>query len=124
MNTASSASSASSIAERYLAVWNQRDAGARRALVAQLFALDASYADPMMKSRGIDGIDAMIDAAQQQFPGHHFSLHGVPDGHNDVVRFSWTLAADDAAPLANGTDVAWVDADGRLRQVTGFLNAA
>lgn len=121
MNTASTAAS---IAERYLAVWNERDAGARRAKVAQLFALDASYADPMMNSRGIDGIDAMIQAAQQQFPGHRFSLHGVPDGHNDVVRFSWTLAVDGTAPLANGTDVAWIDADGRLRQVTGFLNAA
>jgi hypothetical protein len=54
MNTASAASSASSIAEPYLAVWNERDAAARRARVAQLFAPDASYADPMMKSRGID----------------------------------------------------------------------
>jgi hypothetical protein len=121
MNTASAASS---IAERYLAVWNERDAATRRAQVAQLFAPDASYADPMMKSRGIDGIDAMIRAAQQQFPGHRFSLHGVPDGHNDVVRFSWTLALEGSVPLANGTDVAWIDADGRLRQVTGFLNAA
>jgi hypothetical protein len=124
MNTASAASSASAIAERYLAIWNERDAAARRARIAQLFAPGASYLDPMMKGSGIDGIDAMIAAAQQQFPGYRFSLHGDPDGHNDVVRFSWALAADGAAPVANGTDVAWIDADGRLRQVTGFLNAA
>lgn len=115
---------ASAIAERYLAIWNERDAAARRAQVAQLFAPDASYADPMMKSSGIEGIDAMIGAAQQQFPGYRFSLHGAPDGHNDVVRFSWNLALEGAAPVANGTDVARVGADGRLHRVTGFLNAA
>lgn len=115
---------ASSIAERYLAIWNESDANARRARIAQLFAPGASYADPLMKGSGLDGIDAMITAARQQFPGHRFSLHGVPDGHNDVVRFSWTLAAEGGAPLARGTDVAWIDADGRLRQVAGFLNAA
>lgn len=123
MSTASP-TTAASIAERYLAIWNERDAAARRTRIAQLFTADASYADPLMKGSGIDGIDRMVQAAQQQFPGHRFSLHGTPDGHNDVVRFSWTLALDAAAPVANGTDVAWIDTDGRLRQVTGFLNAA
>jgi hypothetical protein len=115
---------ASTIAERYLAIWNERNAAARRAAAGQLFAFDATYADPMMKGSGIDGIDSMVEAAQQQFPGYRFTLHGTPDGHNDVVRFSWTLAADGAAPVAKGTDIAWLDADGRLLQVTGFVDAA
>jgi len=115
---------AHTIAERYLAAWNERDPDARRAQVAQAFAPDASYLDPMMRGSGVDGIDAMIGAAQGQFPGCRFALHGQPDGHNDVVRFSWVLAGPDAAPLARGTDVATVDADGRLVRVTGFLDAA
>jgi hypothetical protein len=115
---------ASAIADRYLAVWNERDAAARRAKVAQLFVPEASYADPMMKGSGIDGIDAMVGAAQQQFPGYRFTLHGTPDGHNDVVRFSWTLAVDGAAPVARGTDIARLDGGGRLLQVTGFLDVA
>jgi hypothetical protein len=119
------ASHATIIADRYLAIWNERDDITRRARIAQLFATSATYADPMMRGSGIDGIDAMIGAAQQQFPGHRFSLHGTPDGHNDVVRFSWTLAAEGAgAPVAKGSDVAWVDRDGRLARVTGFLDAA
>jgi hypothetical protein len=116
------------IADRYLAIWNERDAITRRARIAQLFAEDATYADPMMHGSGIDGIDGMIATAQQQFPGYRFSLHGTPDGHNNVVRFSWTLAADaaggDSAPVAKGSDIAYIDGRGRLLKVTGFLDAA
>ncbi|ALK98441.1 polyketide cyclase [Massilia sp. WF1] len=118
------ASHASIIAERYLAIWNERDDIIRRARIAQLFATGASYADPMMRGSGIDGIDAMIGAAQRQFPGHRFSLHGTPDGHSDVVRFSWTLAPDGGAPVAQGSDIAHMDDDGLLVRVTGFLDAA
>ncbi|NVD71563.1 nuclear transport factor 2 family protein [Duganella sp. BJB1802] len=112
------------IATQYLAVWNERDAAARRALVARAFALDARYLDPMMRGAGHDGIDAMIAGAQSQFPGYRFELDGTPDGHNDVVRFSWTLAVPGGAPVAHGTDVAELGEDGRLTRVTGFLNAA
>jgi len=110
------------IAEQYLAVWNERDAVARRAKVAQLFTLEAGYKDPLMASSGHTGIDAMIAGAQQQFPGLGFTLSGTPDGHNDVIRFSWALAAPGAEPLARGTDVATVHADGRLSSVTGFID--
>lgn len=119
-----SSTHASAIAERYLALWNERDGAARRTRVEQLFAPGATYADPMMKGSGIDGIDSMIGAAQQQFPGHRFTLHGNPDGHGDVVRFSWALGVDGAAPVAHGTDVAYVDTQGRLVRVSGFLDAA
>jgi hypothetical protein len=118
------ASHATIIADRYLAVWNERDDITRRARIAQLFAADATYADPMMRGSGVEGIDGMIKAAQQQFPGHRFTLHGTPDGHHDVVRFSWTLGLDGAAPVAKGSDVAWVDERGRLLRVSGFLDAA
>lgn len=119
------ASHATIIADRYLAVWNERDDFTRRARIAQLFSAEATYIDPMMRGSGIDGIDAMIGAAQRQFPGHHFFLHGTPDGHNDVVRFAWTLAPEGpGAPVAKGSDVAWVDSHGRLLKVTGFLDAA
>jgi hypothetical protein len=134
MNQASNHASISAaiIADRYLAIWNERDAITRRARIAQLFADNATYADPMMHGSGIDGIDGMIATAQQQFPGYRFSLRGTPDGHNNVVRFSWTLAPGDAAvaaggdsaPVAKGSDIAYIDGRGRLLKVTGFLDAA
>ena len=62
----------------------------------------------------------MIGAAQAQFPGHRFELAFGPDAHNDVVRFAWTLVGA-GGPVAKGVDFATVAADGRLRNVTGFL---
>lgn len=80
------------------------------------------YLDPMMESHGHGGLTALIAGAQQRFAGYRFLLLGTPEGHHGVVRFSWALAAPGAEPVARGTDVAEVDADGRLRRVTGFLD--
>jgi hypothetical protein len=110
------------IVEKYLAAWNERDAGARRTAVEAAFAPGAAYKDPLMQGAGHDGLDAMIGAAQGHFPGHRFELSGTPASHNDMVRFSWTLGVPGAAPVARGTDMAVLAADGRLASVTGFLD--
>lgn len=117
------ANEAASIASRYIAAWDEPDAARRRALIAAAFTPEATYVDPMMSNAGHDGLDAMIGAVRQQFSGLRFKLHGKQDGHNDVVRFSWALAADGAEPVAIGTDIVVVAADGRISSVTGFLDA-
>lgn len=105
----------------YLAAWNATDPAERRDLVAGVFAADAEYVDPQMRGAGTDGIDAMIAGVQQQFPGYRFTLAGAPDAHNDRLRFSWHLAPADGAPIALGTDFARIAPDGRMQEVTGFL---
>ena len=90
-----------SVVDTYLEAWNELDADRRRALVADTWTDDGTYLDPLMSGAGVDQITAMIGAAQAQFPGHRFSLAAGPDTHNDVVRFSWVLSAD------NGPVVVW-----------------
>ena len=65
--------------QSYIAMWNETDAHERLELVAQTVTEDASYLDPVMSGDGIDGIAAMIGGAQQQFPGHRFTLVSGPD---------------------------------------------
>ena len=115
-----------SVVDTYIASWNETDAERRLALVSETFTDDARYLDPLMSGEGVDGIAAMIGAAQSQFPGHRFELSFGPDTHNDVVRFAWTLRGGAGAgePVASGVDFATVDGDGRLRNVTGFLETA
>lgn len=111
--------------DAYIAAWNEGVPERRRALVAQAFADDATYVDPMMSGAGPDEIDTMIGAAQAQFPGHRFVLAAGPDQVADRVRFVWRLepaAGGDA--VAIGHDFASVEADGRLREVVGFLETA
>ena len=127
MNTVESpvlnaATSASRIAARYLSAWNATDSRDRDRLVREAFSSEVHYLDPMMEGRGHDSMAALIAGAQQRFAGYRFVLLGTPEGHHSVVRFSWALAAPGAEPVARGTDVAEVDADGRLRRVTGFLD--
>jgi SnoaL-like domain len=110
------------LVDNYIATWNERDAGRRRALVAETFADDADYLDPLMQGEGQDGIDAMIAGVQQQYAEYRFELATAPDAHNDRVRFSWHLIHNgDGVPVATGHDFGTLARDGRLQSVTGFL---
>ncbi|QBB71506.1 nuclear transport factor 2 family protein [Pseudolysobacter antarcticus] len=112
------------IVENYLAAWNETDTDTRRVRIAALFSENASYLDPMMRGEGHAGLEQMIGAVQRQFDGYRFAACGTVDTHNEVVRFSWSLGLPTQAPVAYGTDVAEVAADGRLQRVIGFLDAA
>jgi SnoaL-like domain len=110
------------IVNDYIAAWNETDPARRRELVARTFADDAVYVDPLLSGEGQDAIDAMIAGAQQQFPGTRFELAQGPDAHHDRVRFTWRLRpAEGGDPIAVGYDFATLAGDGRLREVTGFL---
>ncbi|GAA1523781.1 nuclear transport factor 2 family protein [Actinomadura kijaniata] len=109
------------LVQSYLAAWNLTDAQARRAALAEVFAEDATYTDPLVSVRGRDGLDATIAAVQGQFGGLVFSLAGAVDAHHDIARFTWHLGPEGAEPVAIGFDVAVID-DGRISQVLGFLD--
>ncbi|MBP0455515.1 nuclear transport factor 2 family protein [Kitasatospora sp. RG8] len=109
------------LAERYLAVWNETDPAARRKLIDQAWAEDGSYTDPLAAVTGRDGVDALIGAAQAQFPGLEFTL-GAVDAHHDIARFTWNLGPAGEEPLVIGFDVLVADPDGRIASVYGFLD--
>lgn len=115
------------LVDRYIAIWNETDAGRRHELIAQTWTEDASYVDPMMRGEGHAGIDTMVQAVQQRFPGHRFQQAGTVDAHHDRVRFGWELVANGAATpagvIARGTDFGIVAGE-RLQAVTGFLEAS
>jgi ketosteroid isomerase-like protein len=111
------------IAKMYLAAWNEADDLQRRKLLEQAWAGDARYVDPLMHGEGRDDIARMIGNARTQFPGHHFTLSGTPDGHGVYVRFSWTLAPTGGAAVAVGSDMVRLDDQGRIAEVVGFLDS-
>jgi hypothetical protein len=108
---------------RYIDVWNERAADRRATGLAEIWAADGSYVDPLVSADGRDQIAATIDGVQRQFPDFSFRLTGTVDAHHNLVRFSWVLGPDGAgeAPIA-GSDVAVLAADGKLRDVHGFLD--
>jgi hypothetical protein len=111
------------LVDRYIAAWNEREPDRRRELVSDTFAEDAGSVDGHRSGNGVEEIDAMIGAAQDQFPGHRIELIFGPDAHDDRVRFAWQLVGPDG-PVGGGTDFAIVAPDGRLASVTGFSDPA
>ena len=109
------------VADRYIAVWNETDAKRRRALLAQNWTETATYADPLMRGRGTEQIDALIAAVHKRFPGFGFEISGLADGHGDHVRFSWQLGPEGTEAIVKGTDIVLIDGD-RIAEVIGFLD--
>ena len=109
------------LAERYIAAWNETDPGRRRALIGGLWTEDASFVDPVMQGEGHDGINAVIAGVQGRFPGFRFALIGAPDGFGDYLRLSWGLGPAGADAPLKGADFMAVR-DGRLATVTGFFD--
>ncbi|MDQ2815527.1 MAG: nuclear transport factor 2 family protein [Actinomycetota bacterium] len=110
------------VIEGYIAAWNEADPGRRRELIDSVWAADGSYTDPLADVRGRDGIDAVIAAVQQQFPGLVFSLSGPVDVNHAQARFSWHLGPVGGEPLVIGFDVAVLAEDGQIGAVYGFLD--
>lgn len=110
------------LVDRYLATWNETDATRRRKLIAQTWTENASYLDPLMEGKGHNGIDAMLQGVQAQFPNHHMRRVGEVDAHHDRVRFGWELGPQDGVALVRGIDIGVVSRDGRLESITGFLD--
>ena len=114
--------STNDVIERYIATWNEQDAGRRREMINEIWADDASYIDPLVVAEGRDAIDATIAGVQQQFPGLGLRLAGPVDAHHNLARFTWELAPDGAEAIVVGFDVAVLTEDGRLSNVHGFLD--
>lgn len=108
-------------AERYLAIWNETEAGRRLALIAEAWTEDAVYVDPLMRGEGHEGINGLVEGVQARFPGFRFTPIGSADGYGDNLRFSWGLGPEGAEPVIRGTDFAALES-GRFKAVHGFLD--
>lgn len=115
---------ATALVDRYFAAWNAPEAPLRAQLIADTWADDSLYIDPVSRAEGRDHIATLIGGFQAQFPGLQFHRLAAIDAYADRVRFSWVLTAPEGPVIAAGTDVAVLAGDGRLQAVTGFFDQA
>jgi hypothetical protein len=57
------------LVDRYIAVWNETDAGKRRELIAKTFTEGTHFVDPLQEGEGRAGIDALVTGGAEQVSG-------------------------------------------------------
>jgi hypothetical protein len=107
--------------DTYLEAYGEPDGPKRTELIRRVFADDGRLIDPPLDASGHDGIAAMAEAVQSQFPGHRFRRTSAVDAHHDFARYGWELFGPDGAVAVAGMDVVELDTDGRLVRVVGFF---
>jgi hypothetical protein len=112
---------ATTMADRYIAVWNETDPARRHSLIKQAWSENGVYVDPLMAAEGHAEIDGLVAAVHSRFPGFRFSLKGKADGYGNNLRFSWALGPEGGESLVEGTDFAVLEGN-RLKTVKGFID--
>jgi hypothetical protein len=106
------------LVNRYVAVWNEPDADARRKTVSELWADDGVQATSETEHRGHHALTQRVTSAYEELvagQGFVFALAGEPAAHHDAVWFRTHML-----PAAGG-DIAWtgsifliLDGEGRI----------
>jgi hypothetical protein len=107
--------------DTYLQMWNTADVGERAERIREAWIETGHYIDPLMEGRGYDGLSAMVDGVQAQFPGAQFRRTSGVDEHHGLIRFGWELVGSDGVLIAAGLDIGVLAGDGRLDRIAGFL---
>jgi hypothetical protein len=139
-----SSRSAAELAEKYLALWNERDSDQRRRLIAELWTQDGRHilqppqeiraiaARPgialtaILEARGYEAIETRVASAYEHWVGSEgLSFRGRDDAERlgDVVKFHWEAVARDGQVFGVGLNFLVLAADGRIERDYTFVVA-
>jgi len=111
------------LAERYVAVWNERDTESRRRRIAELWLADGRTCYRELDSRGHAAIEQRVASANEKWVrdgGFVFRPRSV-SGHRGAVRLVWEMLPAGGGPIAaSGLSVLVVDGAGRIREDCQF----
>ena len=137
-----SSRSAAELAEKYVALWNEPDAGRRRRMIAELWAEDGRHilqptqeireiaAQPgigltaILEARGYEEIEARVASAYEHWVGSEgLSFRGRDDADrlSNVVKLHWEAVAKDGTVVAVGLSFLVLAADGRIERDYTFV---
>ena len=109
---------AQTLADRYVAAWNEPDPTARGAAIAALWAPAALDRGGARQPRGFGGLGKLTLGSSRQSGGGEgvrFRAARTARQRGDVVTFRWEmLLAGSEAVLASGLEFLIVDDEGRI----------
>src|SRR5580692_2385892 len=109
---------AKALVERYVAVWNEPDAQARRKAIAALWTEDGAHYTKSMNVRGYDALEARVAGAYERFVGtgrYIFRAIDNVDCHHNTVKFNWTMVPAQGGDVESvGFEFFILSDDGRI----------
>jgi hypothetical protein len=109
---------AQQLADRYVAVWNEPNAGLRRYAIAALWAVDGIHYVGTREARGYDALEHRIAGSYEKnvrSGGYRFRAAKGARALRDAVTFFWEmLPADNESVIATGVEFLIIDAQGRI----------
>ena len=130
------------LAAKYMALWNEPDAGRRREMIAELWAEDGRHilqppeemraiaAQPgiamsaTLEAQGHEAIEARATSVYEHWVGSEgLSFRGRDDADRlaDVVKLHWEAVAKDGTVFAVGLSFLVLAADGRIERDYTFI---
>jgi hypothetical protein len=103
-----------------LDVFNERDAGRRRAAIARTYAPDVTFSDPEETITGHEALDAKAGKLLDESPEFVFRPGGPVRVNHDLGYLAWELGPAGAPPVVRGVDIALV-ADGVIARLYTLL---
>ena len=109
---------AQTLADRYVAVWNERDEASRRAVVAALWVPDGQHYVQGQEARGYDALEKRIRGSHEKNVrdnGNRFRAASDARRLRDVVTFHWEmLPSGSETVLARGLEFLIIRDDGHI----------
>jgi hypothetical protein len=112
---------AADLAKKYLAPWNEADAGLRRGSLAELWAPDCAYFDAQAERRGLEQLAAKAAAVHRGLAANGQILAPAERSqrHHNVAHIGWRIAsADGGGDAGAGSTLLIMDDSGRT--VAGY----
>jgi uncharacterized protein YndB with AHSA1/START domain len=114
------AAEAQTSADTWFRAWSDPEADARERALATVVTPDVSFRDRFSLIDGLVELLPHISASQQFMPGMHLERRGTVRHCQGTVLADWVALGPDGAERGSGTNVFELNADGRIRHVTGL----
>jgi hypothetical protein len=107
----------SSFIDRYVAVWNERDAEARRRRIADVWAANGTTCYRLLDARGYEAIESRVTGSWDRWlrEDKFFFRAASAVSHHQAIKLNFAMLATDGGKVeANGLAYLLVDKDGRI----------
>ena len=119
-------SNAENIAQRYIHIWNETDADARRAQVAALWTPDGTHYVKLREAHGHADLEMRVATSHQTNvaeKNYKFELAGGVEQLREMIKFNWRMLPQAGGAIAaTGSIVLLLAGDGRIQTDYQFID--